>query len=181
VLVPVSVVRPQKARELSLGFYFFFARGQYAKPPSRRRSVPYGHDYDPLPEDGAGNLHGRYVEPATFRSTPVFFSRTYCRLCLITHEWFAKDAWVCETAGSECETVSEGQVALDCMRKFLPIALVLAAFITADAATACGRTNHHRGSDDPRLLFLQEGPPLQEGPCHMARPYNGRPVPDCAD
>ena len=133
------------------------------------------------PKTGQAISTGRYVEPATFRSTPVFFSRTYCRLCLITHEWFAKDAWVCETAGSECETVSEGQVALDCMRKFLPIALVLAAFITAHAATACGRTNHHRASDDPRLLFLQEGPPLQEGPCHMARPYNGRPVPDCAD
>ncbi len=110
------------------------------------------------PKTGQAISTGRYVEPATFRSTPVFFSRTYCRLCLITHEWFAKDAWVCETAGSECETVSEGQVALDCMRKFLPIALVLAAFITADAATACGRTNHHRASDDPRLLFLQEGP-----------------------
>jgi hypothetical protein len=46
---------------------------------------------------------GRYVEPATFRSTPVFFSRTYCPLCRIMHEWFAKDAWVTETASSECE------------------------------------------------------------------------------
>ena len=133
------------------------------------------------PKTGQAISTGRYVEPATFRSTPVFFGRTYCRLCRITHEWFAKDAWVCETAASECETVCEGQVALDCMRKFLPIALVLAAFITADAATACGRTNHHRVPDDPRLLYMQEGPSLQEGACHMARPYNGRPVPDCAD
>ena len=132
------------------------------------------------PKTGQAISTGRYVEPATFRSTPVFFSRTYCPLCRLMHEWFAKDAWVCETAGSECQTVHKGQVALDCMRKFLPIALVLAAFITADAATACGRTNHHRISDDPRLLFLQEGPPLQEGPCHMARPHDGRPVPDCA-
>jgi len=119
------------------------------------------------PKTGQAISTGRYVEPATFRSTPVFFSRTYCPLCRLMHEWFAKDAWVCETAGSECQTVHKGQVALDCMRKFLPIALVLAAYITADAATACGRTNHHRISDDPRLFFLQEGPPLQEGPCHM--------------
>ena len=63
------------------------------------------------PKTGQAISTGRYVEPATFRSTPVFFSRTYCRLCLITHEWFAKDAWVCENAGPECETVCERQVA----------------------------------------------------------------------
>ena len=111
------------------------------------------------PKTGQAISTGRFVDPAIFRSTPVFFSRTYCPLCRSLHEWFARDAWVSETSGFECETVCEGQVALDRMRKFLPIALVLAAFITADAATACGRTNqHHRISDDPRLLFLQEGP-----------------------
>ncbi len=125
---------------------------------------------------------GRNVEPAVFCSTPVFFSRTYCPLCRSLHEWFARDAWVSETSGFECETVCEGQVALDCIRKFLPTALVLASSISADTATACGRTVHHKVPDDPQLLFLQEGPslPMQEGPCHMARPNNGRSLPDSA-
>jgi hypothetical protein len=40
---------------------------------------------------------GRYVDSAAFRCTPVFFSRTYCPLCKLVHEWFAKDAWVCDS------------------------------------------------------------------------------------
>ncbi len=132
------------------------------------------------PKTGQAIATGRCVEPAAFRSTAVFFSRTYCPLCRIMHEWFARDAWVCETASSECETACKGQVALDRIRKFLPIALILATSITVDAATACLRTVHHQVPDDPQLLFLQEGPSLQEGPCHMARPHDGHPVPDCA-
>lgn len=53
----------------------------------------------------------RYVEPATFRSTPVFFSRTYCPHCRATHEWFAKDAWVCDDADVAREIVADRQVA----------------------------------------------------------------------
>ena len=43
---------------------------------------------------------GRTVEIAAFRSAPVFFGRTYCPLCHVVHEWFAKDAWVSDTARS---------------------------------------------------------------------------------
>jgi hypothetical protein len=68
---------------------------------------------------------------------------------------------------------------LDRMKNFLPIVVVLAAFIIAGAATARVRTIHHRVPHDSRPLHMQEGPSLQEGPCHMARPHNGRPVPDC--
>ena len=41
-----------------------------------------------------------YVESAAFRSSPVFFGRTYCPYCDATHEWFAKDAWLCDSAPS---------------------------------------------------------------------------------
>jgi hypothetical protein len=27
----------------------------------------------------------------------VFFSRVYCPFCRVEHEWFAKDAWVCDS------------------------------------------------------------------------------------
>ncbi len=41
------------------------------------------------------------VEAAAFRSSPVFFGQTYCPHCDATHEWFARDAWVCDSATSE--------------------------------------------------------------------------------
>jgi hypothetical protein len=50
---------------------------------------------------------GRYVEALTFRSTPVFFSQSYCPLCHAMHEWFAKDAWVCDSACSESEAARQ--------------------------------------------------------------------------
>jgi hypothetical protein len=39
-----------------------------------------------------------------FERAPVFFARVYCRWCGGEHEWFAKDAWVCEPL--ERETTS---------------------------------------------------------------------------
>ena len=36
------------------------------------------------------------VDPAKFSSMPVFFSRSYCMHCKTEHEWFAKNAWICE-------------------------------------------------------------------------------------
>jgi len=63
------------------------------------------------PETGRAISTGRYVAPATFRSTPVFFSRTHCPLCHVMHEWFAQDAWVCDSERSECESVCERRVA----------------------------------------------------------------------
>ena len=63
------------------------------------------------PKTGQAISTGREVEIAAFRSAPVFFSRTYCPLCRETHEWFAKDAWVCDPDCSQCEAARERQVA----------------------------------------------------------------------
>ena len=49
---------------------------------------------------------GRYIESRLFSSTPVFFGSTYCPHCRARHEWFVKDAWVCDSDHSECEFVS---------------------------------------------------------------------------
>jgi hypothetical protein len=46
---------------------------------------------------------GRHATFEVFHSSPVFFGRTYCRLCGLSHEWFAKDAWVCDSECSEGE------------------------------------------------------------------------------
>jgi hypothetical protein len=45
--------------------------------------------YDAIKSSAEGSI-------ATFLSKPLFFPRTYCPLCRTTHEWFAKDAWVCD-------------------------------------------------------------------------------------
>ena len=51
------------------------------------------------------------VDRETFHATPVFFSRTLCPLCRVTHEWFATDAWVCDSADADCGPSCERQVA----------------------------------------------------------------------
>jgi hypothetical protein len=48
--------------------------------PRTRREVPTGIEMD-----------GR-----EFLRAPVFFSRMHCPACGSVHEWFAKDAWVCD-------------------------------------------------------------------------------------
>ncbi len=63
------------------------------------------------PKTGRPISTGREVKSASFRSSPVFFSRTFCPLCRVTHEWFAQDAWVCDTKVSESDAVCEHQVA----------------------------------------------------------------------
>jgi len=41
------------------------------------------------------SIHTQYeMDPARFRSMPVFFARSYCPICRTKHEWFAKDAWM---------------------------------------------------------------------------------------
>jgi hypothetical protein len=38
------------------------------------------------------------MDTAEFQRAPVFFSRVQCPVCEREHEWFAKDAWVCDWA-----------------------------------------------------------------------------------
>jgi len=63
------------------------------------------------PETQQAISTGIQIDRATFHSTPVFFSCTFCSLCRATHEWFAKDAWVCDTGLAHCDPSCERQVA----------------------------------------------------------------------
>jgi hypothetical protein len=49
------------------------------------------------PETGSAIPTGIETDRERFRSSAVFFSRTYCRICAATHEWFAREAWVYES------------------------------------------------------------------------------------
>jgi hypothetical protein len=37
------------------------------------------------------------TDSASFKAAPVFFARVFCPICRTEHEWFAKEAWVCES------------------------------------------------------------------------------------
>jgi hypothetical protein len=49
------------------------------------------------PRTGEHIRTGMVADPRRFASTPVFFARVFCPICGVEHEWFAKDAWVCES------------------------------------------------------------------------------------
>lgn len=46
------------------------------------------------PETGDAISTGIETDRERFRCSAVFFSRTYCRVCAATHEWFAREPWV---------------------------------------------------------------------------------------
>jgi hypothetical protein len=48
------------------------------------------------PETGRDIPTGLVTDRKSFDATPVFFGRVHCPICRAEHEWFAKEAWVCE-------------------------------------------------------------------------------------
>jgi hypothetical protein len=53
------------------------------------------------PKTGREISTGITADRVRFNATPVFFANTYCPICRTTHEWFAKDAWVCEPSAPQ--------------------------------------------------------------------------------
>jgi hypothetical protein len=49
------------------------------------------------PGTGRAIATGIVADRASFNATPVFFARVYCPMCASEHEWFAKEAWVCDS------------------------------------------------------------------------------------
>ena len=48
------------------------------------------------PNTGRVISTGRRTDQTSFERSAVFFGRTYCPFCRISHEWFAKEAWISE-------------------------------------------------------------------------------------
>ncbi|MGX1164965.1 hypothetical protein AB7M16_001231 [Bradyrhizobium sp. USDA 372] len=61
------------------------------------------------PETGRAISTGIEMDRERFRCSAVFFSRTYCGMCAATHEWFAKEAWVYETASPGAGSSTRGR------------------------------------------------------------------------
>jgi hypothetical protein len=49
------------------------------------------------PQTGRDIATGIVADRESFQATPVFFGHVYCPICRTEHEWFAKEAWVCES------------------------------------------------------------------------------------
>lgn len=61
------------------------------------------------PDTGREIATGIVTDQASFAATPVFFARVYCPLCRTEHEWFAKEAWVCEAESAPHEAASRAE------------------------------------------------------------------------
>ena len=100
------------------------------------------------PKTGRAISTGREVEIAAFRSTPVFFSRTYCPLCHVTHEWFAQDAWVCnlKLPNATPRVSNKLRSAQQSPRRPLPLATSTRTVIIEPAATSVSRSSFRAAS-----------------------------------
>jgi len=50
------------------------------------------------PQTGREIPTGIVADHESFQAMPVFFARVNCPICRTEHEWFAKEAWVCDSA-----------------------------------------------------------------------------------
>jgi hypothetical protein len=48
------------------------------------------------PQTGRAIPAGMKADREKFRCSTVFFARTFCSICRANHEWFAREAWLCE-------------------------------------------------------------------------------------
>jgi hypothetical protein len=52
------------------------------------------------PDTGRDIPTGMIADRRKFSATPVFFGRVLCPVCRSEHEWFAREAWVCDAEPS---------------------------------------------------------------------------------
>jgi hypothetical protein len=48
------------------------------------------------PDTGREIATGIVADRKSFASMPVFFARVFCPICRTEHEWFAREAWICD-------------------------------------------------------------------------------------
>jgi hypothetical protein len=63
---------------------------------TQEQERPMGAVMVRCPETGRDIPTGLVTDRKSFDATPVFFARVHCPICRTEHEWFAKEAWVCE-------------------------------------------------------------------------------------
>jgi hypothetical protein len=96
---------PRIPVEASLVCQINIAQHRYLRPhrtrSPARKDIVMGIVMIRCPRTGREISTGIKMSRTDFKRSPVFFARTYCPICSCEHEWFAKDAWVCERARTE--------------------------------------------------------------------------------
>ncbi len=49
------------------------------------------------PQTGREIATGMVADRDRFHTMPVFFGQVFCPICRTQHEWFAGEAWVCDS------------------------------------------------------------------------------------
>ena len=65
------------------------------------------------PDTGRDIPTGMMADRSSFSATPVFFARVLCPLCNAEHEWFAREAWVCERPGPRSRPIAAAPAVLE--------------------------------------------------------------------
>jgi hypothetical protein len=73
-----------------------YASGSNAAMDPANRENSMGEVMIKCPDTGRDIPTGMIADRTSFSATPVFFARVLCPLCNAQHEWFAREAWVCE-------------------------------------------------------------------------------------
>jgi hypothetical protein len=73
-----------------------FTCGPYDVSKRQQQERPMGTVMVRCPETGRDIPTGIVTDRQSFAATPVFFARVFCPICRTEHEWFAKEAWICE-------------------------------------------------------------------------------------
>ncbi len=59
------------------------------------------------PTTGSVISTGIRMYRSVFNNMPVFFARTLCPVCQTEHEWFARNAWVCEGKAQSDQPITQ--------------------------------------------------------------------------
>lgn len=73
-----------------------FTSGAYRVAATTKASRPMGAVMVRCPQTGRDIPTGLTSDRKSFEAMPVFFARVHCPICRTEHEWFAKEAWVCD-------------------------------------------------------------------------------------
>jgi hypothetical protein len=100
------------------------------------------------PRTGREISTGIRMSRREFEQLPVFFARAFCSTCQSEHEWFAKDAWVCD--GAHEDTIPRAAAALrtDAGAPFDPINECAGRLLSGGGGKAI-RRRHDRNAAAP--------------------------------
>ena len=104
------------------------------------------------PRTGKCISTGMEANRAAFGSMPVFFGSAFCPSCRISHEWFARNAWVCDFGPANCDPNCERRKLQRQYNLFQQVAVTIQ---NAPAQEAAEENKRRQGYADAREIEPQ--------------------------